>query len=657
MMSRADVLCLSVLVGICAPSHLLPQDSGPKNTPQATAAGVTFATPAGWSFSSANRSAISTVAPEGDTHVVVLDEKAPNAAAAIAQAWATYKPDFKRPLRTSTDIPDRDGWTAGKQFIYETSPNEKAVVAAIALRAGDNWTVVLLDASDATMGKRGAQVGLIVGSLRPKGYQRESFAGRKAMSLNRERIETLRSFVETSMKKLEVPGAGFALIDQGKVVYEGGIGVKELGKPDRVDANSLFMAASNTKGMTTLMLAKLVDASKLQWDEGVTKVYPDFKLADATITQQIEIKHLICACTGMPRQDLEWLFEYKKFKPASTFTLLSGMRPTSKFGEVFQYSNLMASAAGYIGAHVYEPAGEPGAAYDHAMETQIFQPLGMKNTTFDMEKAQHGDFASPHSDDIDGRTKFVKMDQNYSVVPFRPAGGVWTSAHDLAQYALLELRRGKLADGRQFVSQENLMMRRKPQIPIGEDETYGMGLEVNNHWGIPIVHHGGSLFGYKSDWMILPDAGIGAVLLTNADRGGALLGPLMRRLLEVVYDGKPEAVASIEADVVNYRTVVAKERARLMFPAPEDEASKLAPHYVNEQLGNIRVKKSAGQTVFIWDGGESRMATRKNDDGTISFINADPPLSGFEFVKGERDGKRALIVRDAQHEYVFVGVS
>ena len=650
-------MCISVLVGICVPSPLLPQqNSAPKNTAQVTPDGVTFTTPAGWSVSS-TPSAISVTAPEGDSHVAVLDEKASDAASAIAQAWATYKPDFKRPLRTSTDIPDHDGWIMGKQFIYETSPNEKAVIAAIALRSGDNWTVVLLDASDATMGKRGAQFELIVGSLRPKAYQRESFAGRKAMPLDSERIETLRSFVETSMKKLDVPGAGFALIDKGKVAYEGGIGLKELGKPDQVDANSLFMAASNTKGMTTLMLAKLVDASKLQWDERVTKVYPDFKLADATVTQQIEIKHLICACTGMPRQDLEWLLEYKKFKPASTFTLLSEMRPTSKFGEVFQYSNLMAAAAGYIGAHVYEPAGEPGPAYDRAMETQIFEPLGMKNTTFDMEKAQHADFASPHSDDIDGHTKLIKMEQNYSVVPFRPAGGVWTSAHDLAQYALLELRRGKLADGREFVSEENLLMRRKPQIPIGEDVTYGMGLEVNNHWGIPIVHHGGSLFGYKSDWMILPDVGIGAVLLTNSDRGGALLGPLMRRLLEIVYDGKPEAVASIDADASNYRTIIAKERARLTFPAPVDEASKLAPHYVNEQLGNIRVRKSGEQTVFVLDGGESRMATRKNDDGTISFINADPPLSGFEFVKGEKDGKRVLIVRDAQHEYVFVEVS
>jgi CubicO group peptidase (beta-lactamase class C family) len=102
-------------------------------------------------------------------------------------------------------------------------------------------------------------------------------------------------------------------------VYEGGIGVKELGKPDRVDANTLFMAASNTKGMTTLLLAKLVDEKKLQWDEPVTKVYLDFKLADQAVTRQIEIKHLICAGKGMPRQDLEWLFEYKKFKPESTF--------------------------------------------------------------------------------------------------------------------------------------------------------------------------------------------------------------------------------------------------------------------------------------------------------------------------------------------------
>ncbi len=158
----------------------------------------------------------------------------------------------------------------------------------------------------------------------------------------------------------------------------------------------------------------------------------------------------------------------------------------------------MASAAWLRrGQCLWSPGAEPGGAYDRAMGKEIFKPLGMADTTFDMEKAQQGNYAKPHSDDIDGKTKLITMDQNYSVVPFRPAGGVWTSAHDLSQYALLEIRRGKLATGQQFVSEENLLLRRKPQIPIGEDQTYGMGLEVNNRWGIPIASSRRQPFGYK----------------------------------------------------------------------------------------------------------------------------------------------------------------
>jgi hypothetical protein len=153
--------------------------------------------------------------------------------------------------------------------------------------------------------------------------------------------------------------------------------------------------------------------------------------------------------------------------------------------------------------------------------------------------------------------------------------------------------------------------------------------------------------------MILPESGIGAVLLTNSDNGGSLLGPLMRRLVEIVYDGKPEAAASIDTGAANYRKAVAKERARLVYPADGAEAAKLAPRYVSAELGNIQVKRSGADTTFVLDGGESSMATRKNDDGTISFVEADPPLAGFEFVRGEKEGKRTLIVRDGQHEYIF----
>jgi CubicO group peptidase (beta-lactamase class C family) len=615
-------------------------------------AGATFTLPAGWSMTS-EVSSNRLQPPEADTHLLLLEERAPDAATAVANAWKSYRPNWSRPLKVAMDLPAREGWSVRKQFIYETSPNERAVVVAVAFRAGDTWTVLLADGKEPTFEKRGAQVNLIVESLRPKGYHRESFAGIKAHPLTPERIQILKSFVESSMKTLGIPGASMALIEDGKVVYEGGFGFRKLGDPPPVNEHTRFMVASNTKGLTTLLLAKLIDQHKLNWEEPVTQAYPGFRLGGGDVTRQVEIKHLICACTGMPRQDFEWLFQFKSFTPESTFSLLSHMQPTSRFGEVFQYSNLMASAAGYIGAHLYEPSLELGPAYDKAMKHEIFDPLGMTESTFDMEQAQRGNFASPHGDDVDQRPSVAGMDTNYSIVPFRPAGGLWSSAHDLTHYALLELSRGKLPTGEQFVSEENLLMRRKPQISTGEDETYGMGLEVYSRWGIPIVHHGGSMFGYKSDWMIIPDASVGAVLLTDADNGGMLLYPFRRRLVEVLYDGKPEAVGDVDSAAQNYRAYMSKERQRLMVPASAGETTKLAVHYSNQALGGIRVEHQGPNTVFHFDGWQSAVASRKNDDGTISFVTIDPTRDGFAFVRAERNGKRSLVVRDAQHEYVF----
>ena len=663
----ARLLLLSLLAWLPAATAYAPQQAAatPKpapepvraDTPRTTPGGAaTFIVPAGWSIASDASSAV-LQPPEPDVHVAFFDIYAPDAAAAVAQAWAAYQPAMKRPLHIATPVPDRNGWTGRTEFLYETSPNQRTIDVAVPLHSADTWTIAILQGAEPTFEKRGAQINLVLQSLRPKAYQRETFAGRKALPLTPERIETLKTFVETSMKKLGVPGASLALIDDGKVVYEGGLGVRELGKFTPVDANTLFMAASNTKGMTTLMLARLVDAKKLRWDEAVTEAYPAFKLGDANTTRQVEVKHLICACTGVPRQDLEWIFEYKNATPASSLALLGTMQPTSRFGEVFQYSNLMAAAAGYIGGHIYDPARELGAAYDEAMQQQIFTPLGMTSTTFDMARAQHGNFASPHGDDVDGRTSLAGMEMNYSVGPHRPAGGVWTSAHDLTRYVQLELAHGKLPNGEQLVSEENLLMRRKPQISTGEDSTYGMGLMTNTRWGIPVVHHGGSLFGYKSDLMFLPDAGIGAVILTNSDTGGMLLGPFMRRLVEVVYDGKPEAVGDIDSSVSTYHAFVARERARLVIPASTDEVSKLATHYTSTALGDLQIEHQGVNTVFNLGEWKSTVASRRNEDGTISFITVEPTRGGFEFVRGERDGKRILIVRDGQHEYVFDAVS
>jgi len=626
------------------------------DTPRVTAAGASFTVPAGWSIMT-GKNIVILRPPEPDTHIAIVDTQATDAAAAVAAAWGAYKPDHKWPVKVVTARPPREGWEDRQVFDYETSPNERAVVQAIALRAGSTWTAVILDGSEPTFGKRGAPIGLIIQSLRPKGYQRESFAGRKAHPLDDAKIAEIKAFVEDSMKTLGIPGASLALIEGGKIVYQGGLGVRELGKPERVDENTLFMAASNTKGMTTLLLSELVDEKKLRWDEPVIDVYPSFKLGNPETTRKVLVKNLICACTGMPRQDLEWIFEFKQATPESSLALLGTMQPTTKYGEVFQYSNLMASAAGYIGAHIVYPNMELGAAYDAAMQKAIFDPLGMKSTTFDMAKALKGNHASPHGDDVDGKPAVADIAFDYSVMPHRPAGGVWTSAADLIRYVQLELSLGKLPNGKQLVSAENLLARRARQVDVGEDHYYGMGLMVDSKYGVPIVHHGGSMAGYKSDIDFLPDSGVGAVLLTNSDNGGMMLGPFRRRLLEVLFDGKPEAVGDVKAQAARYRAVLAKERERLVVPADASLVSQLAMKYYSKDLGEIAVSAKGGKTTFDFGEWKSTIATRKNDDGTISFITIDPTNDGFEFVKAEKNGKRALIIRDGQHEYTFTEAS
>jgi CubicO group peptidase (beta-lactamase class C family) len=288
------------------------------------------------------------------------------------------------------------------------------------------------------------------------------------------------------------------------------------------------------------------------------------------------------------------------------------------------------------------------------MRTKVFEPLGMTTTTFDFAQALRGDVAQPHGDDVNGKVVRARMDLNYSVVPVRPAGGVWTSPRELARYVEMELAKGVLPNGKRLVSMESLLARYKPHVIIGEDATYGMALMVDTTYGIPVVHHGGDLAGYHSDMIWLPDHGVGAVILTNADSGVIIRGPLLRRLLEVLFDGKPEAEEILRVAAAQRKAAIAKERERLVVPADAAAVAKLAPRYTSTALGQLRILKEGNATVFDVGEWKSAVASRTNDDGTISFLTVDPTLAGFEFVIADKDGTRQLITRDAQHEYVWV---
>jgi len=150
-----------------------------------------------------------------------------------SQPGGRHTNESTRPIKLVTPLPAREGWDERQVISYETSPNERAVVEAIASRAGSTWTVFIVDASQPTLEKRAAQIELLFESLRPKGYKRESFADRKPEPLDEAHIAEIKKFVETSMQELGIPGVSIALIDGGKIVHLAArYSSKELGELD-----------------------------------------------------------------------------------------------------------------------------------------------------------------------------------------------------------------------------------------------------------------------------------------------------------------------------------------------------------------------------------------------------------------------------------------
>lgn len=619
-----------------------------------TPAGTSYTLPRAWSATTRGATTIF-VAPGDDLRIAVVDVgTAANAADATAKGWTMFDPATRRTVRLVTAAAPREGWDERVSTAYETSPNEKKVVQALALRKGTAWTVMIVDGAEATFNKRSAAASLVQQSLRPAGYARESFAGRTAHRLTPERVQAMRDFLTEAMRTLEVPGAGVALIDGGKVVWEGGVGVRRLGSPEPVTAHTKFMIASNTKGITTLLLSTLADEGKLRWDQPVTDLYPSFRLGSEATTKATLVRHLVCACTGLPRKDLAFILSSPDVPAIDTFRQLAATQPTSGFGELFQYNNLMASAAGYLGGSLAYPKMELGAAYDRAMNDRVFAPLGMRDTGFSYEKAMSGDWARPHGLDVDGRMVEIGNDFNRTIIAYRPAGGAWSTAADMARYVQLELSKGLTPEGKRFVSEANLVERRKRGVPVGEDSWYGMGLFNQIDYGVPVVTHGGTLLGYRSNFWVLPGTGIGAVVLTNADEGATLLQPFFRRLMEVVYDGRPEAMADVAAAAARIKAQAVERRQRLMVPGDPVVLTKLASRYRNAEIGDIAMRVENGRTWMRAGAIDAPLATRRNADGSVSIVSAGPGAIGVEALVGGAAGRRTLTIRDSQHEYVYL---
>ena len=619
-----------------------------------TDAGATFLPPRGWTRKSTPGLHAFT-APEGDATLAIAHGPAVSADDAVEKAWTRL--EGRAPAAgTSADRDLRSGWTTVRAYRYPAKAGSDRFRYAQAVHDGQEWVVMLADLSGPVAARRESQLTLLLGSLRAKGYAGPPPLLRKAHPLDAARIAALVDFLEQARIAFDIPGAALGLMQDGEIKFAGGLGVRKLGSTDRVDARTRFLSASITKPLTSLMIAKRVDAGGLRWDQRVAELSPRFRVADPNRTRDIQVRHLLCACTGLPRQDLESYFRGDELTPEGTLDLLATMAPTAGIGELYQYSNPMAVAGGYVVARQAYPTLGFGEAYDRAMQDLVFDPLGMRSTTFDAAAAQHGNFASPHAQRSDGSTAVVtEPGFNDAGIPMRPDGGAWTDVTDLLAYLRMELARGRLPDGSRYIGEAALLERQVGQVARGGmDQWYGMGLKINENQGLRVVTHGGSMPGYQGEFAFLPAHGVGMALLMNADAGAEVRGFFQDRLLEVLFD-LDLGVQARMAERASARAQAAKDEARrLKAPLDAGLQARLAGNYRSDALGDIQIVAGEGATWLDTGGWRSELAAPTEASTATVVETISPGGAGLVLEAGERSGQRTLRVSDGEREYEFV---
>ena len=326
------------------------------------------------------------------------------------------------------------------------------------------------------------------------------------------------ALVAKGVQDWRAPGLAVAVVKDGAVVFSRGYGVRETGKPDPVDADTLFAIGSTTKAMTAALAGMLVDEGKLGWDDPVVKHLPWFQLSDPYLTREITVRDLLTHRAGLGGADYLWYGQ-----PASPRDILTRIRllaPAYSMRSSFIYQNVMYAAAGAV---IEAAGGEP---WDAAMRRRIFEPLGMTRTLATPARlAQQTNVAAPH-DLIDGQVRTI---ENASVENVAPAGSVWSSVNDMARWTAMLLNGGK-AGGRVLLKPETLEELFEPQALVNRTEfyptarltkpkwvTYGLGWFQQDYRGRAVDFHTGSIDGMVAIHGLLREAGAGVLVLANRD--------------------------------------------------------------------------------------------------------------------------------------------
>jgi CubicO group peptidase (beta-lactamase class C family) len=422
--------------------------------------------------------------------------------------------------------------------------------------------------------------------------------------LTAEKLAQFETFIENARQHFGIPGAAIAVVQGNQIIFARGFGVRQLGQPDPVTPETVFAVGSTTKAMTSLLLATLVDDGKLNWDQPVTQIWPDFNLSDPAVTPQIRVRDTLNMSSGLPRKDLPW--SGAGLTAEQTMASLTDLPLVTPPGQAYHYNNQIVASGGYIGALAASGQfGNLGQAYADLLKTRVFDPIGMTTASiplscpppFTGEECKGGqpNHATPHDFTLSGE---VVPTHFHSDPGIAPAGAVHASALDMARLVMTQLGQGVTPEGQRIVSAENLAQTWQPQVKVTKELSYGMGWFIENYQGVKIIWHDGDVLGFKALIAFIPEADIGLVVLTNRIISTGFSYSIRYHLVDMLYGFDFAKEVTFADNWDTFLEAIAKIRAPLN---PTVDPAQVAP-YVGQYTGNWRVELRDGNTLWAVRG-------------------------------------------------------
>ena len=415
-------------------------------------------------------------------------------------------------------------------------------------------------------------------------------------------LQGFDNYVNKALKDWDVPGVAIAIIKDDKIVFAKGYGVREIGKPDKVDERTLFAIGSSTKAFTAASIAMLVDDGNIKWDEPATKYLPGFQLYDPTVTREMTVRDLLTHRIGLERGDQLW--HATEYDRGEVMRRIRFLKPSSSLRSKFGYQNVMYLAAGQIVPQV------AGKTWDDFLRERIFSPLGMNSTSTSTSALKNSnDVAAPHS----------KFDEKVTAIPYRkidnigPAGSINSNVVDMAQWVRVQLNNGKF-DGKQLISAASIKEMHAPQTIIRLEGTfsrlypeahflsYGMGWFLSDYRGKKLVEHGGSIDGMRALVAMLPEEKLGVVILTNLS-ATILSVPLSYRIFDAYLGAQPrdwsKEMLMMTNDLLEQgkAATAKKEAERVKDTKPSLALENYAGNYQNEMYGDTKIVVENGKLI------------------------------------------------------------